>query len=128
MCDCEAGIFFCDRKRLIPGSAGEEHLGFGGAALIVSMAAYRKVCSPFGNFRILGAGFAVMLLCLAGPFSLAAKDDSRAGALPSSDGAASQAPRSSATFLISSSLNLLTGETVSRQALALCKPEVRARR
>lgn len=56
-----------------------------------------------------------MLLCLAGPSSLAAKDDSRAGALPSSDGAASQASRTSATFLISSSLNLLTGETVTRE-------------
>ena len=27
--------FRCDRKRSTPGSAGEEHLGFGGAALIV---------------------------------------------------------------------------------------------
>src|SRR6202012_3581466 len=37
--------------RPTPGTAGEEQLGFGGAALTSSMAAQIKVCSPFRLLR-----------------------------------------------------------------------------
>jgi outer membrane protein insertion porin family len=106
----------CNRKRLTPGSAGEEQLGFGGAALIVSMAAYRKVCSPFGIFPVLSLGFVAILLCLADPLSLAAENGSRSEGSASSDSrTSSPASPSAAPFLISASLDLLTGETVTRE-------------
>jgi outer membrane protein insertion porin family len=102
-------------KRSTPGSAGEEQLGFGGAALIVSTAAYRKVCSSFGIFPVLCAGFVAISLCLADSSCLAAEDKSRAVASSSPNLSASSQPESATAFLISSTLDLLTGETVTRE-------------
>jgi len=98
------------------GAAGEEQLGFGGAALIVSMAAYRKVCSPFGIFPILGLGLAAIFLCLADARSLAAEDNSRSGASASSENSPPSQSSHAASFLITSSLNLLTGEIVIHES------------
>jgi len=81
MRDREAVILRVTVNRSTSGAAGEEQLGFGGAALIMSMAAFRKVCSPFGIFPILGLGLAAIFLCLADARPLAAEDDSRPGAL-----------------------------------------------
>src|SRR2546425_12761619 len=93
MCDRLSGHFVRDRKRkflrnrkrLTPGSAGEEQLGVGGAALTLSMAAYRKVCSPFWIFPGLGFGFFAILLCLADARPLAAGKNSPPGASAASD-------------------------------------------
>src|SRR6201987_4819425 len=79
------------------------------------MAAFRKVCSPFGIFPILGLGLAAIFLCLADARTLAAEDDSRSGALPSSDGSSPSSP-GALSFLITSSLDLLTGEVVIRES------------
>src|SRR5882724_5877781 len=108
--------FLRNRERLTPGSAGEEQLGFGGAALTLSMAAYRKVCSPFGIFPVLGLGFVAILLCLADARPLAAENNSRPEASASSDSRTSSGDsRTAAAFLIAASLDLLTGETVTRE-------------
>src|SRR5258708_32612609 len=80
------------------------------------MAAYRKVCSPFGNFPILGLGLVAILLCLADARPLAAEDGSRSGAAASSDSSPpSQSSIPAASFVITSTLNLLTGEVVLRE-------------
>ena len=85
--------------------------------MIVSMAAYRKVCSPFGNFPILGLGLVAILLCLADARPLAAEDGSRSGAAASSDSSSpSQSSIPAASFVITSTLNLLTGEVVLRES------------
>ncbi len=124
MCDRLSGHFVRDRKRkflrnrkrLTPGSAGEEQLGFGGAALTLSMAAYRKVCSPFGIFPVLSLGFVAILLCLADARPLAAENNSRPEASASSDSRTSSGDsQTAAAFLIAASLDLLTGETVTRE-------------
>lgn len=47
----------------IPGTAGEKQLGFGGAALTISLAAQRRVCLPFGIL-------ASRLACVASVFFL----------------------------------------------------------
>src|SRR5258708_5566596 len=81
------------------------------------MAAFRKVCSPFGIFPILGLGLAAIFLCLADARPLAAEDESRSGASPSSDhSSSSQSSHGDVSFLISSSLDLLTGEVVIRES------------
>jgi len=109
----------CGRKRTIEGSAGEEQLGFGGAALIQSTAAYRKACSPFGIFSLLSVGIAAILSCLATARPLAAENRSRSAAssyantlAPADDSPSSQGANA---FLIRSSLDLLTGETVTSE-------------
>src|SRR5882724_7956929 len=108
--------FLGNRERLTPGSAGEEQLGFGGAALTLSMAAYRKVCSPFGIFPVLGLGFVAILLCLADARPLAAENNSHPEASASSDSRTSSGDsRTAAAILIAASLDLLTGETVTRE-------------
>lgn len=80
------------------------------------MAAYRKVCSPFGIFPILGLGFAAILSCLADAQSLAAEDASRSGVSSSADNkASSQTSHRTASFVITSSLDLITGEIVTHE-------------
>ncbi len=91
-------------KRSTPGSAGEEQLGFGGAALSTSKAAYSKVCSAFGIFPVLGMVAAAILCCFAGSRPLAAQEPSRSRASASADG-----------LLISSAIDLLSGETVTKE-------------
>src|SRR5258707_3736292 len=91
-------------KRSTPGSAGEEQLGFGGAALSTSKAAYSKICSAFGIFPVFGLVAAAMLCCFAGSRPLSAQEPSRSTASASADG-----------VLISSAIDLLTGETVSKE-------------
>jgi len=49
----------------IPGSAGDEYLGFGGAALITSMAAQRRVCSSFGKLTCRVSSFAIISFLFA---------------------------------------------------------------
>src|SRR6266481_9006862 len=81
------------------------------------MAAYRKVCSPFGNFPILGLGLVAILLCLADARPLAAEDGSRSEAAASSDSSSpSQSSIPAASFVITSTLNLLTGEVVLQES------------
>src|SRR5438876_9033328 len=124
MCDRLSGHFVRDRKRkvlrnrkrLTPGSAGEEQLGFGGAALTLSMAAYRKVCSLFGIFPVLSLGFVAILLCLADARPLAAENSSHPEASASSDSrTSSEDSHTAASILLAASLDLLTGETVTRE-------------
>src|SRR5256884_8973089 len=82
----------------------------------MSMAAFRKVCSPFGIFPVLGLGIAAIFLCLADARPLAAEDDSRSGASPSAN--SSEAPQTSRqpnTFLLTASLDLLSGESVMHE-------------
>src|SRR6266478_2114840 len=108
--------FLRNRERLTPGSAGEEQLGFGGAALTLSMAAYRKVCSPFGIFPVLSLGLVATLLCLADARPLAAENNSHPEASASSDSrTSSEDSQAAAAILIAASLDLLTGETVTRE-------------
>src|SRR6266404_5995218 len=117
MRDREAVILRVTVNRSTSGAAGEEQLGFGGAALIMSMAAFRKVCSPFGIFPILGLGLAAIFLCLADARPLAAEDDSRSGASPSPDNSSpSRSSQGAVSFLITSSLDLLTGEIVIHES------------
>jgi len=117
MRDREAVILRVTVNRSTSGAAGEEQLGFGGAALIMSMAAFRKVCSPFGIFPILGLGLAAIFLCLADARPLAAEDDSRSGASPSPDNSSpSRSSQGPVSFLITSSLDLLTGEIVIHES------------
>src|SRR6266404_3755766 len=117
MRDREAVILRVTVNRSTSGAAGEEQLGFGGAALIMSMAAFRRVCSPFGIFPILGLGLAAIFLCLADARSLAAEDDSRSGASPSPDNSSpSQSSHGVVSLLITSSLDLLTGEVVLHES------------
>src|SRR5260370_41216404 len=81
------------------------------------MAAFRKVCSPFGIFPILGLGLAAIFLCLADARPLAAEDESRSGASPSPDNSSpSQSSHRAVSFLITSTLDLLSGETVIRES------------
>src|SRR5258706_2966424 len=80
------------------------------------MAAFRKACSSFGIFPILGLGLAAIFLCLADARPLAAEDKYRSRALPSSDSSSSQSLHGPVSFLISSSLDLLTGEVVIRES------------
>src|SRR5438105_3629114 len=81
------------------------------------MAAFRKVCSPFGIFPILGLGLVAILLCLADARSLAAEDGSRSGAAASSDNSSpSQSSHRAVSFLITSTLDLLTGEIVIHES------------
>ncbi len=80
------------------------------------MAAFRKACSSFGIFPILGLALAAIFLCLADARPLAAEDKSRSRALPSSDSSSSQSLHGPVSFLISSSLDLLTGEVVIRES------------
>src|SRR5258708_32907888 len=88
------------------------------------MVAYRKVCSRFGNFPILGLGLVAMLLCLADARPLAAEDGSRSGAAASSDSSSpSQSSIPAASFVITSTLNLLTGEVVLQESHA--RPDAR---
>jgi outer membrane protein insertion porin family len=91
-------------KQSLPGPAGEKQLGFGVVALIFSTAAYRKVCSPFGVFPVFGLVFAAVLLPLADAKPLAAQENARSGASPSAY-----------AYLITSSLDLLTGEVVTKE-------------
>ena len=63
----------------------------------------------------MGLGLAAIFLCLADARPLAAEDDSRSGALPSSDGSSPSSP-GALSFLITSSLDLLTGEVVIRES------------
>src|SRR5256885_3315928 len=49
----------------IPGSAGEKHLGFGGAALTTSLAAHIRVCLPFGIVRARVLRIAAMSLFIS---------------------------------------------------------------
>src|SRR5438477_4038574 len=117
------------RERLTLVSAGEKQLGFGGAALMPSTAAYRRLCSPFGIFPVLGFGIVAMFVCLADARMLAAEDHSRSGASPSSDARSSSdsESRSSSAYLITSSLYLLTGETVTNENLTGLAPKSRDR-
>jgi len=62
----------------------------------------------------LSLGLAAIFLCLADARPLAAEDESRSGALPSSDNSSSS--HGAVSFLISSSLDLLTGEVVIRES------------
>jgi len=78
--------------------------------LIQSTAAYRKVCSPFGIFPVIGLSVAAMVYGLAGAQPLAAEDGARSGTSSSA-----QDSHPAGTYLISSSLDLLTGETVIRE-------------
>jgi outer membrane protein insertion porin family len=106
------------------GSAGEKKIGFGGAALILSMAAFRKVRFSFGSFRVLGVSIAAMWLCFAGTSPLAAEDTSRAAAAASSgNGSTEKSDASASSYLITSTLDLLTGETVTRENLAKLRTE-----
>ncbi len=98
-------------KRSTPGSAGEEQLGFGGAALSTAKAAYSKLCSAFGIFPVLGMVAAAMLCCFAGSRPLAAQEPSRSTASASANG-----------YLISSAIDLLTGETVTKENRAAVSP------
>jgi len=81
------------------------------------MAAYRKVCSPFGIFPILGLGLAAIFLCLAEARSLAAGRQFPFGGI-----GGLQKIRPALTIfpcrLVSdySSLNLLTGEIVIHES------------
>src|SRR6202012_1439307 len=50
--------------RPTPGTAGEEQLGFGGAALTSSMAAQIKVCSPFRLLRTRSSWIVGLVLSL----------------------------------------------------------------
>jgi len=81
-----------------------------------SMAAYRRLCFPFGIFSALGLGIAAIFFCLADARILAAEDHSRPEASPSSDArASSEGSHEAGTYLIRSSLDLLTGETVTKE-------------
>ena len=67
--------------RPIPGTAGEEQLGFGGAALTSSLAAQIKVCSSFGLLRARSFWIVGVVLLLASACSSAcslARNDSGA--------------------------------------------------
>jgi outer membrane protein insertion porin family len=92
--------------------AGEEHLGFGGAALRFSTAAFRRVCLPFGIFPVLGLVFGAVC-----PPSAGAK---KPGAQES---AHSDEPSFAHAYLISSSLDLISGDVVTRE-----NPDFRAGR
>lgn len=86
------------------GAAGEEQLGFGGAALKPFAAAYRRVCFPFVELPARGILIALFLL-LGANFSLAEARVHESAALPSSS-----------PYLITSSLDLVTGETTTKYA------------
>ena len=73
------------------------------------MAAYRKVCSLFGIFPFFGLGILAMLIAFADARPLAAEDTSR----PNS--ASYAQAHGTGAYLIASSLDLLTGETVTRE-------------
>ena len=103
-------------ERYKAGSAGEEQLGFGGAALILSTAAYRKVCFPIGNFPAWSLLVAALLLCVATAQPLVAEEASRSAAAPSSSPASvasNEAAKNAGAYLITSKLDLITGETVT---------------
>jgi outer membrane protein insertion porin family len=85
----------------IPGPAGENHLGFGGAALITSTAAQSKVCSSFGVF-------AHRAIVLAAVFVFAAAVSPAAP--PQNHTAVATASSPSHSYLFSASLNLNTLE------------------
>src|SRR5215510_7278297 len=76
-----------------------------------STAAYRKVCSVFGKFPVSGIAVAAIFICCTAARTLAAEDDTRSAASASSQNSGQAKP-----YLISSSLDLLTGETVTRVA------------
>src|SRR5580704_982267 len=61
--------------RPAPGTAGEEQLGFGGAALTTSLAAQIRVCSPFGLLRVRFIWIAGVVLFLASAWPAAASDN-----------------------------------------------------
>jgi outer membrane protein insertion porin family len=82
--------------------AGEEHLGFGGAALKFSTAAFRRVCSPFGFFPVLVLVFGAICLQIANSKIAAAQEAAHSAGSPSPY-----------TYLISSRLDLVTGEVVT---------------
>jgi outer membrane protein insertion porin family len=65
----------------------------------------------------LGLGLVAILLCLADARPLAAEDGSRSGAVASSDSSSpSQSSIPAASFVITSTLNLLTGEVVLQES------------
>ena len=76
---------------------------------------------------MLGFGIVAMFFCLADARMLAAEDHSRSGASPSSDARTSSdsESRSSSAYLITSSLDLLTGETVTNENLTGLAPKSR---
>ena len=84
-------------------SAGEEHLGFGGAALKFSTAAFRRVRSPFGFFPVLLLVFGAICLQIANSKIVAAQEAAHSGGSPS------------AHYLISSKLDLVTLEVVTTE-------------
>jgi outer membrane protein insertion porin family len=94
-------------KRPTASAAGEEHLGFGGAALSLSAAAYRKLCSPFGIFRVWGVVLVAFCVQCARVEPLAAQQAAHSEDSPSAH-----------DYLISSSLDLLSGEVVTKQSPA----------
>jgi outer membrane protein insertion porin family len=61
--------------RPVPGTAGEEQIGFGGAALTSSKAAQIRVCSPFGVLRVRIIWIAGVVLSLASGLPAAASDN-----------------------------------------------------
>jgi outer membrane protein insertion porin family len=85
-------------------SAGEEHLGFGGAALKFSTAAFRRVCLPFGIFPVLGLVFGAVCPPSAGAKTPGAPESAH-----------SDEPSSAHAYLISSSLDLITGAVVTKE-------------
>src|SRR6266849_3896604 len=64
--------------RPTPGPAGEEHLGFGGAALRTSSAACRRVCLPFEVLAFQVISTAAILLLFAGSSPAATQSNLRA--------------------------------------------------
>jgi len=84
--------------------AEEEQLGFGGAALESLTAAYRKVCSPFGFLPVLGMVVAAFCLQGAAAQFLAAQGTVHSDEAPSAG-----------YYLLSSSLDLVTGEVVTKE-------------
>src|ERR1051326_303435 len=80
------------------------------------MGAYRRGCFSFGVFSIFGFGFVALLSCLADARPLAAEDLSRSGVSSSADNKPpSQTSRPVPSFVITSSLDLLTGEIVTHE-------------
>jgi outer membrane protein insertion porin family len=61
--------------RPVPGTAGEEQIGFGGAALTSSKAAQIRVCSPFGVLRVRIIWIAGVVLSLASGLPAVASDN-----------------------------------------------------
>jgi outer membrane protein insertion porin family len=92
------GVTLSDPQR---SPAGEEQLGFGGAALKSSTAAFRRVRSPLGFFPVLVWVFGAICLQIANSKTAAAQE------------AAPSAGSPSAHYLISSKLDLATFEVVT---------------